>query len=92
MLFKDNGDIESERSQEDISKNDVHSSDETPYEGDLLMMHGTGNCCSFIIDSNNNVNVASLRLVEKLCLPIIPHPKPYKLQWLNSKEEMLVDK
>ncbi|RDY09318.1 hypothetical protein CR513_06320, partial [Mucuna pruriens] len=38
-----------------------------------------GKCCSLIIDGGSNVNVASLRLVEKLCSPTIPHPKPYKL-------------
>ncbi|RDX88319.1 Retrovirus-related Pol polyprotein from transposon 17.6, partial [Mucuna pruriens] len=116
MIIKDNGDIESESSQEDISKNDRYSSDETtPYEGDLLMVRQLisalieydqtqrenifhsqcifkGNCCSLIIDGCNSVNVASLRLVKKLCLPIIPYSKPYRLQWLNSKGEMLVDK
>ncbi|RDX64326.1 hypothetical protein CR513_57125, partial [Mucuna pruriens] len=106
MILIDDGDIESESSQEDIFENDGYSGDETPYEGDLLMVRRLisafikddqtqresifhsrcmvkGNCCF--------VNVASLRLVEKLCLPIIPYPKPYKLQWLNSKGEMLVD-
>ncbi|RDX94583.1 hypothetical protein CR513_23022, partial [Mucuna pruriens] len=28
-------------------------------------------------------------LVEKLELPIIPHPKPYKLQWLSKKGEIV---
>ncbi|RDY14582.1 hypothetical protein CR513_00333, partial [Mucuna pruriens] len=50
---------------------------------------------SSISDSNapnNNVNVASLRLVEKLKLPTLAHPRPYKLQWLNSEEELVVAK
>ncbi|RDY05254.1 hypothetical protein CR513_10935, partial [Mucuna pruriens] len=51
-----------------------------------------GSCYSFIIDGGSNVNVATLQLVEKLCLPIIPHLKPYKLQWLNTKGNMLVNK
>ncbi|RDY05242.1 hypothetical protein CR513_10947, partial [Mucuna pruriens] len=36
--------------------------------------------CSIIIDSGSSVNVASTRLVEKLKLPTLAHPKPYKLQ------------
>ncbi|RDX80710.1 hypothetical protein CR513_38708, partial [Mucuna pruriens] len=32
---------------------------------------------SFIIDGGSNVNVATIRLVEKLALPTLPHPKPY---------------
>ncbi|RDY10707.1 hypothetical protein CR513_04742, partial [Mucuna pruriens] len=34
----------------------------------------------------------SLKLVEKLALPIMPHPKPYKLQWLSEKCEIVVDR
>lgn len=36
--------------------------------------------------------MASSRLVTKLELKTTLHPKPYKLQWLNEKEELLVDK
>ncbi|RDX76405.1 hypothetical protein CR513_43609, partial [Mucuna pruriens] len=31
------------------------------------------------IDGGNNVNIASSRLVEKLKLSTLAHPKPYKL-------------
>jgi len=31
-------------------------------------------------------------LVEKLNLQVIPHPKPYKLQWINEDGELIVDK
>ena len=31
------------------------------------------------------------RLVSKLSLAITPHPKPYKLQWLNEQGEMIVN-
>jgi len=31
-------------------------------------------------------------MVEKLNLQVIPHPKPYKLQWINEDEELTVDK
>ncbi|KAL5138472.1 hypothetical protein HKD37_10G028639 [Glycine soja] len=36
-------------------------------------------------------SIASTRLVSKLNLTIIPHPKPYKLQWLNEQGEMIVN-
>jgi len=31
-------------------------------------------------------------MVEKLNLQVIPHPKPYKLQWLNEDGDLTVDK
>ena len=40
--------------------------------------------CSLIIDVGNCTNVASETLVEKLSLPLLKHPRPYKLQWLND--------
>ncbi|KAF7839264.1 uncharacterized protein G2W53_007746 [Senna tora] len=48
--------------------------------------------CSLIIDGGSVTNVASTRMVEKLNLPIIRHPRPYKLQWLNECGEIKVDK
>ncbi|RDY12489.1 hypothetical protein CR513_02703, partial [Mucuna pruriens] len=51
-----------------------------------------GKQCSLIIDGGGSVNVASVRLVEKSNLPTLLHPRPYKLQWLNSKGEMTMDK
>ena len=47
--------------------------------------------CSLIVDSGSCCNCCSTRLVSKLNLTIIPHPKPYKLQWLNEKGEMIVN-
>jgi len=41
------------------------------------------NTCSPIIDSGSCCNYCSTRLVDKLALTIIPHPKPYKLHWLK---------
>ncbi|RDX87653.1 hypothetical protein CR513_30854, partial [Mucuna pruriens] len=35
--------------------------------------------CSIIIDGGSSVNVASARLVEKLNLPALAHPRPNKL-------------
>ncbi|RDX99638.1 hypothetical protein CR513_17289, partial [Mucuna pruriens] len=51
-----------------------------------------GNLCSMIIDGGSCVNVASERLVKKLALPTIVHPRPYRLQWLSDKREFLIEK
>ena len=45
-----------------------------------------------IIDGGSCTNVASTLLVEKLKLPLIKHPKPYKLQWLNDNGLVKVNK
>nr|KYP43282.1 hypothetical protein KK1_035283 [Cajanus cajan] len=42
------------------------------------------NSCSLIMDSGSCNNFCSTRLVEKLHLTLIAHPKSYKLQWLNE--------
>ena len=46
--------------------------------------------CSLIIDGGSCTNAASEVLVEKLCLQIHKHPKPYHLQWLNEEGELRV--
>jgi len=48
--------------------------------------------CSLIIDGGSCTNVASTRVVEKLALSIIFHTKPYKLQSLSAKGEIMVNK
>ena len=48
--------------------------------------------CSMIIDGGSCTNVASTTLVEKLNLPMLKHPRPYKLQWLNECGEVKVSK
>jgi len=48
--------------------------------------------CSLIVDEGSCTNVASTRMVEKLGLPTISHAKPYKLQWLSKKGEIMVNK
>ena len=48
--------------------------------------------CSIIIDGVSCSNVASNTLVEKLGLPLLKHPRPYKLQWLNNCGEVKVNK
>jgi hypothetical protein len=44
--------------------------------------------CSMIIDGGSCTNVASTTPVEKLSLPLLKHPRPYKLQWLNECGEV----
>jgi hypothetical protein len=48
--------------------------------------------CSVIIDGGSCTNVASTIMVEKLGLPMVKHPRPYKLQWLNDSGEIRVNK
>ncbi|RDX82291.1 hypothetical protein CR513_36955, partial [Mucuna pruriens] len=49
------------------------SSKGSHYKGDLLMVRRLmRKLCSVIIDNGCSVNVASLRLVEKLTLPTLP--------------------
>ncbi|XP_031377624.1 uncharacterized protein LOC116193034, partial [Punica granatum] len=48
--------------------------------------------CSVIIDGGSCTNVASTTMVEKLRLPMVKHPRPYKLQWLNDSGEIRVNK
>ena len=50
------------------------------------------NICSLIVDSGQCCNFCSTRMVEKLNLKVVPHPKPYKLQWINGVGELVVDK
>ncbi|XP_057989066.1 uncharacterized protein LOC131172130 [Hevea brasiliensis] len=48
--------------------------------------------CNVIIDGGRCTNVASTTLVEKLNLPTLVHPHPYKLQWLNDDGDVKVTK
>lgn len=54
--------------------------------------HINDKVCSLIIDSGSCTNVASTLLVEKLCLPTLKHPNPYRLQWLNDCRDIRVTK
>ncbi|KAK9704714.1 hypothetical protein RND81_07G006900 [Saponaria officinalis] len=51
-----------------------------------------GRVCNLIIDRGSCTNVASSTLIEKLSLPTLDHPNPYKLRWLNKGVEVRVDK
>ena len=54
--------------------------------------HVNNKVCSLIIDGESGANIDCSLLVEKLQLPILKHPKPYKLQWLNDSGEVNVQK
>ncbi|XP_042446416.1 uncharacterized protein LOC122031363 [Zingiber officinale] len=54
--------------------------------------HVKDRVCGLIIDGGSCVNVASKLMVDKLGLPTLKHPKPYKLEWLNDSGEMKVNK
>ncbi|RDX79247.1 hypothetical protein CR513_40353, partial [Mucuna pruriens] len=54
--------------------------------------HILGQLRSISIDGGSSVNFASSRLVEKLKLLTKAHPRPYKLQRLNSEGEIAVTK
>ena len=49
------------------------------------------NTCSLIVESGSCYNCCSTRLVPELSFAITSHPKPYKLQWLDEKGEMIVN-
>ncbi|XP_073054076.1 uncharacterized protein [Primulina eburnea] len=51
-----------------------------------------GKVCNVIIDGGSCTNVASVEMVEKLGLPTIKHPQPYRLQWLNDCAEVKVNR
>ncbi|RVW78956.1 hypothetical protein CK203_052381 [Vitis vinifera] len=53
--------------------------------------HVQNKVCSVIIDRGSCTNVASIKMVEKLGLPIIKHPRSYKLQWLKDSGEKFDD-
>lgn len=48
--------------------------------------------CSVVLDSGSSTNVITSSLVWRLDLDTTPHPRPYKLQWLNDCEELKVTK
>ena len=54
--------------------------------------HINSKVCSMIIDGGSYTDVASTTFVEKLNLPTLKHPRPYKLQWLNDCGEVKVNK
>jgi len=49
-----------------------------------------GKVCDLIIDGGSCTNVASQSTVAKLKLEVLPHSKPYTLQWLNEGKGLQV--
>ncbi|XP_071940457.1 uncharacterized protein [Coffea arabica] len=48
--------------------------------------------CSVVIDGGSCTNIANATMVEKLDLPTMEHPRPYKLQWFNNSGKVRVAK
>ena len=69
---------EGKQVKEELSKR--FKEKEKPREGISAHTRTSGSCC----------NCCSTRLVDKLALTIIPHPKPYKLHWLNESGDFTV--
>ncbi|RDX82950.1 hypothetical protein CR513_36194, partial [Mucuna pruriens] len=106
MIVNEDREVKSERFlREATTFSEVEtSSDDSHYEGDLLVVRWLiyshtgeevshfGELMSIILNRGSFVNVAGKRLVKKLDLPTIVHLRPYRLQWLSEKEELLVDK
>ena len=40
--------------------------------------------CKVIIDSGSYINAVSSNVVSHLGLKLIPHPKPYKVSWVDT--------
>ncbi|RDX97893.1 hypothetical protein CR513_19268, partial [Mucuna pruriens] len=95
MIVKEDRDIKSGSFAGGVSTSSDFENlrDESHYEGDLLVVKRLmnakclilGNLCFVIINGGSCVNVVSERLVKKLTLPTIVHPRP-------EKGEVLVDK
>nr|XP_043619798.1 uncharacterized protein LOC122591603 [Erigeron canadensis] len=51
-----------------------------------------GKVCDLIIGGGSYANAASTYMVEKLELPTVKHPRPYKLQWLSEGSESVLEK
>jgi hypothetical protein len=52
----------------------------------------SGKVCRFIVDSGSCENVVSEEVVRKLHLATESHPRPYKLTWLDKKNDVTVSK
>ena len=54
--------------------------------------HVQGKACNLIVDGWRCTNAVSTFLINRLGLSTIPHPRPYKLQWLNDCGEVKVNR
>ncbi|KAA0033286.1 uncharacterized protein E5676_scaffold472G00150 [Cucumis melo var. makuwa] len=53
--------------------------------------HVNGKACCVIIDGRSFTNGVSTLLVKRLGLSTTPHPRPYRLQWLNNSGKEFKD-
>ncbi|KAI3472895.1 hypothetical protein Pfo_030915 [Paulownia fortunei] len=102
MVINAQGEIETEDEQED--EVDDMPPLEDAYEGQYAvegeslenLFHTRcfvhNKVCGIIIDGGSCTNVVSTKLVEKLALPTLKHPRLYQLQWLNNSGEIKVTK
>jgi len=44
-----------------------------------------------IINGGNGMNVVSKATMERLKLPTKPHPKSYKVAWINSTSILVIE-
>ena len=51
-----------------------------------------GKCYKVIMDSGTSKNLASEKLVIKLQLQRLKHPKPYDVSWIKDEHKVLVNK
>src|SRR3989440_9626925 len=70
-------------------KDDFQEQRENLFHTRCLIMNKV---CALIIDGGSCTNAASYMMVVKLGLPLIAHPRPYKLQWFNDGGEVKVFK
>src|SRR5256884_4820017 len=70
-------------------KDDFQEQRENLFHTRCLIMNKV---CALIIDGGSCTNAASYMMVMKLGLPLIAHPRPYKLQWFNDGGEVKVFK
>ncbi|XP_027156203.1 uncharacterized protein LOC113756972, partial [Coffea eugenioides] len=68
-----------------------HIASQCPNQRTMIILPN-GKVCSLIIDGGSCANVASALMVEKLALPTLRHPTPYRLQWLNDSGDVRVTK
>ncbi|KAL5719094.1 hypothetical protein ACHQM5_011919 [Ranunculus cassubicifolius] len=49
-----------------------------------------GKVCDIMMDSGSVDNYIASIVVEKLGLPVTPHPRPYKVGWINSSSSQAI--
>ncbi|GKV07032.1 hypothetical protein SLEP1_g18843 [Rubroshorea leprosula] len=87
MILREDGEIETEGESDDESMpplEDANDGVEYAVNGELLVTKYV------VLLLMVAVVLASIVLVEKLNLPMMKHPRPYKLQWLNDCGEIKV--